>query len=310
MNRLLRLVSGGIAIPAMVAVGCATSVQTIVKTQGAADLDCPLELTTPWIADTEHFVVRGCGRERQYTCKLDASGKTACTPVGEMSLQPAHTSRPSRLSPASEFDLALGAVEQQILECRPSAHRLDVPYRVIADTSSDDIRVDGNENKNLEGAEAACVRSTLSRAGIPGKIPKIEGNKHWGKPFTFSKDRRRVPTAAVPPPAGSETPVTAESGAPAPTGSGAPAAPSRSAGADTVEARVRARIAENAEAIVACAGKSPVAVEVSYDAEGKLTLALRGAEHGSPAERCMTAALPSLAVEGGGSAGTLIHLVR
>ncbi len=291
MSSPRRFAPVGLALGALFALGCSSSVQATVTAQGAADLECPPPLTTPWIADSEHFVVRGCGRERAYECKLDKAGNANCTPMGEIAVRAARTGNPVKLTDASELDLALDAVEPQVLGCRPAASRIDVPYRVLAGTSSDGVRADGKE---VSKTEASCVKATFLRAGIPDKVPHVDGDKHWSKSFTFSKERPRLQAIATPPPAASSTPV----------------AESPSGVDEALETRVRARIAENAAAIVACAGKSPVAVEAAYDAEGKLTLALRGDEHGTPAERCIATALPGLAVEGSGNAGTLIHLVR
>jgi hypothetical protein len=75
-----------------------------------------------------------------------------------------------------------------------------------------------------------------------------------------------------------------------------------------VEAGLRAGIVAKKAAIVACVGRTPLAVSVRY-ATGAVTASLRRPLTGTPEEQCVQHVLRELTVPATAS-GTLIHVIE
>ncbi len=76
-----------------------------------------------------------------------------------------------------------------------------------------------------------------------------------------------------------------------------------------IEASIRAGLDARREDVLACVGRSRVAVRAGYAPDGSVALSLNGPLAGSPEERCVQDVLDGVRVPGGG-AGVVIHLVR
>lgn len=268
------------ALAWFVLTGCGSSTHETVRSLGAADLDCPTNATTPWVVDVGHDDVRGCGRHREYRCELERSG-IACTPLGEVTPTPPRSVGWRALTPQSKLEAELGPMTPELLACRRGATRMEIPYRVLAGKSSVGIRSDGG-SAELKEPEAKCVIDALSKRKIYDKVPPLEQEDHAKRAYTFSAQ-----SVAVPPP---EAPAPAATRAPPPRAAPTAEAPSAApppAPEDETDARVRALVAENSEAIKACAGTDLVAVEARYDESGKVFVTLRGDQRDSPVGRCV-----------------------
>ncbi len=77
-----------------------------------------------------------------------------------------------------------------------------------------------------------------------------------------------------------------------------------------VEARIRAGLDARSEDVLACVGRDRVAVRVGYAPDGSVDVALQGALHGSPEERCVQDALDGVRVPATGGSGVVVHLVH
>ena len=77
-----------------------------------------------------------------------------------------------------------------------------------------------------------------------------------------------------------------------------------------IEARIRAGLDARRDDVLACAGRSPVAVRVAYAPDGSVDLTLQGELSGSAQQRCVQDALDGVRVAASGRAGVVVHLVR
>ncbi|MCZ7682094.1 MAG: hypothetical protein M5U28_26190 [Sandaracinaceae bacterium] len=80
--------------------------------------------------------------------------------------------------------------------------------------------------------------------------------------------------------------------------------------AGEVEARIRAGLEARREDVLECVGRDRVAVRVGYAPDGTVEIALSGALHDTPEERCVQDALEGVRVAATGASGVVVHLVR
>jgi hypothetical protein len=293
---------GLLALPVL---GCASSMQEQVSKQGGADLQCPRPLVTPWIEEGDRYRVTGCGRQKEYACRLDAAGPV-CAASGDVTLAPPRAAGTKGITEAARVDLALAGFSSGVLACRPGATEITVPEWVVAEGNAKEYAerlsfgvVPGLTAKGtpLTASEVTCV------LGVVKPFASRFGSTSLAGVYTFSATSPLTLVAephAKSPPASSGVAAASVPDA----GDGVAAADAR------VEAVLRALIDANASTIAACVDKRPIAVEASYSADGVVRLALRGDLRGTPVERCVVAALPDLRAATEGRAGTVVHLVR
>lgn len=282
-----------ISLATPLALGCGQSMQDHVRVRGASDLKCPQELVTPWILDPGRYLVSGCGRQKEYSCRLEAAGP-ACSGLGAQTLAPARAPGTTGVTEGAQADLALSALSSKVLACRRGATEITVPFEAMQSMDSSGIT---SGDAKLTDAEAECVVAPLRPLAGSALVHKggLQGSIVVDCPYCTYTFAAVAPLIAVEAPAPRQV---------APTAAPVDVVTAR------VETAVRSLIDANAATIAACVGKGPTAVEASYAVDGGVQLALRGDQHGTPVERCVVAALPNLHVATEGRAGTVVHLVR
>ncbi len=80
--------------------------------------------------------------------------------------------------------------------------------------------------------------------------------------------------------------------------------------AGRIEEHVRAGLEARRDDVLACVGRDRVAVRVGYAPDGSIDIALQGALHETPEERCVQDALEGVRVAATGASGVVVHLVR
>jgi hypothetical protein len=221
----------------------------------------------------------------------------------------------ARLGPIDEARYLLRQLEPAALDCL-SRSRADL--RVSFDSRGHVVRVDAEGirpvrmrgfQRDRETAETKqeCIRELF------GPFPAFPELAATDVVFAVGGPGARRPSqlSTLAPPAALETEPT--SPVPPPEPAPAPAEPEPAATASSerlaAEAELRAALDARSGAILACTGTPSAVLELRAEADGPMTLALRGALAGSPEEGCVRSAVGPLERPGGFGAGVLVHLV-
>jgi hypothetical protein len=294
-----------VASLALIALGCASSMQDQVSKQGVADLQCARPLVTPWIEDGDRYRVTGCGRQKEYACRLESAG-AVCVASSDVTLAPPRAPGTKGITEGARVDLALAGFSAGVLACRPGATEITVPEWVVVDGNAKEYaeRLSFGVASGLTSKGAPLTPSEVSCVlGVVKPFSQRFGSTSLAGAYTFSA----TSPLTVLPDLQAKSPSALPSAVAAPQADAGDASPA----ADTrLEAAVRALIDANATTIAACVDKRPIAVEASYAPDGAVRLTLRGDLRGTPVERCVVSALPDLHVATDGRAGTVVHLVR
>lgn len=222
------------------------------------------------------------------------------------------------------YDDALNQYGAQVVACLPGATAVDVAIDVSREgevTSVGRARATTDApGSRRPSSERTCVEELLD-----GQHLAATGKKRSLR-WRFTSDAAGLPppvaysTAAEPVSAqATEAPAEASTTTPAdmqtvtdPTAAASSTSPETAAAPTAApqdaEANLRAAIVAKKAAIVACVGKTPLAVNVRYEA-GTVTASLRRPLTGTPEEQCVQHVLRELTMPATAT-GTLIHVIE
>jgi hypothetical protein len=171
----------------------------------------------------------------------------------------------------------LGSIHDDVLTCFSGTH---VPATIRVIIGRTGRIADSSMVTDATPDELRCARDVLARVALDGSYPP------------------RTVAMSFAPRAQDVTPAGASSTTSAPDAEW------------DVESALRDAVDAHASTVLVCTSQQPVAVALSWTADGALTIALRGALHGTPEEGCVAQALDGIRVPATGRTGTILHPVQ
>jgi hypothetical protein len=238
------------------------------------DLSCRVAALTITAEGAGEYMVTGCSQEATYRCARDACIRAG----GAVPSSRVVSGATASAWPDAVVRQMLQTIHDDVLACFETTH---VPATVRVIMSRTGTISQHAIISDASDTEGRCVDAILSRVHLDGSTD-------------------RIPRTVVL----SFAPRTQEI-----TPSGSPTEPTADQAWDT-EGSVRAALDAHAGTILVCTSGVAVAVAVTWTADGRATIGLRGRFAGSPEEGCVRQALADLRVSSGGRGGSILHPVQ
>ncbi|UJR80229.1 hypothetical protein [Sandaracinus amylolyticus] len=279
---------------ALLVLGCATSarvrrdgrVHSGVVTGGARlsierasrEIPCRREDLVVEDLGSGGYRVVGCGSVMTYTCLGNGFGGGVCElnerryPERDLA-PPVH--RGDTWTDGQVRELR-ATIHDEIMRCVPEG--TDSVRLQLALSPRGEVRRIGRSQ--VDAAAGRCIDDALSRAQMLGTASEQR---------VVVMDFQRTQSVAAAPAAVTPMPATV------------PVGPDGAA---------RAAVDTRAPSILACVEAEAIAMQVSWTAEGRLDVLLRGDRQGTPEESCVRAIVQQLTIPAPGAAGTIVHAVQ